>query len=299
MSSVLFLVANQLQPVYQAYWPEMANNLSALSRQLTANLRPDTSAAAEEVFPTEESRNDVESVLSRADKEKNEDNRDALYLQAAVTLAEKDEHTRALEVIANVRDTEKRDAVLSYVRRLQVRKIISSGDIYEALKVINKIDAPEERAEATILFVNAARGKKDTGQALNVLNDTQRLLGSQPGSVSHARAYLWLASSYCTIDKLVGFDIMASAIKSANKATGLDDLRPEPRIVHFGGSSRQAVRIGESKADFRASFRTLARTDFARTVMIAESFESQLFRGLSLVATADSVLAKRTTGAKS
>lgn len=298
MNSILVLVINQLQPVCQAYWPEMANSLSALNRQLMTNVRVN-SLREEELFPTEESRNDTERILERADKEKNKADRDALYLQAAVALAEKADYPRALEVVARAEDGEKREAVLSYIRRLQVQKLISSGDLYEALKVIDKIDAPEERAEATILFVNAARNKRDTPLALGVLNDTQSFLGGQPGSVSYARAYLWLASSYCTIDKLVGFEIMTAAIKSANKTTDMNELRSEPKLVHLGGSSRQAVRIGESKADFRPGFRILAQADFPRTAMMAESFENQLFRGLSLIATADSILNKADKRSKS
>jgi len=102
LRSALYLTLNHLQPFYRIYWPEKAGEVSSFAQQLTPDLKPEE-VTSEELFPTETSRDDVESILGRAEKEKNEDNRDALYFQAALTLSKKGEFRRALDTAARAR----------------------------------------------------------------------------------------------------------------------------------------------------------------------------------------------------
>lgn len=289
LRSALFLTLNQLQTFYAVYWPERAGEVGAYAHQLGQEVRPEE-RAAEELFPTETSRNDVESILARAAGEKDEDDRDALYLQAALSLSRKGEHERALDAAGRARGGQRRDAVLAYVRRALIQSLISRGELYDAAGAARKIESPEERADVTVLIVAAARKKRDVGLAMSVLQETQKLLAGGSGSASQARAYLWLASSYTTIDTSAGFELMAAAIKAANGAKELEDVRSEPRYLQLGGSSRLAVQVGDNKGDFRAGLRLLARSDFGRTIALAESFENELLRGVSVVTAATSVL---------
>jgi hypothetical protein len=290
--SALFFAVNQLLIFYRIYWPEQVGEVWAFSRQLTPELKAEQLAAAE-LFPTEASRNDTTSILARAEAEKNEDNRDALYFQAALTCAKQGDYQRALEIAGRTRSGDKREAVCTYIHRAQAQQLVSAGELDDALKVSAQITAPEEKAEVTVLLVNAARKKGDNVLARMVLSETQKLLTNQPGSVSHARAYLWLASACSSVDRWTGFEMMTSAVKLANSATELDDFRTEPKLLSLGGASAQAIYVGDSKGDFRAGFRQLAKDDFVRTIAIAEGFNNELLRGVSIITAAASVLKER------
>jgi tetratricopeptide (TPR) repeat protein len=292
VTTQIFSVLNDLLPFYRHYWPEKAGEVAASIQQLRQEVSPEE-VKTQELFPTEASRNDVESILARAEAERSPDNRDALYFQAALSLAKSHDYERAAEVAERARDGELKDAILQYILRSRAEDLISKGRLNEAFKAIEKIDDPAGRADVTVLLVAAARKKGDLVRAREVLEETVRMLGDKPDSAASARAFMWLASSYSTIDQVRGFELMASAIKAANGVRGLDDLRTEPRLLHLKGASRTALQVGESKADFRAGFRALARADFARTISLAETFQSDLLRGLAVVTAADSVLKQK------
>jgi hypothetical protein len=289
LRSALYLTLNHLQIFYRIYWPAKAGEVWSFAQQLVPDLKPEE-VASEELFPTETSRDDVESILGRAEKEKNEDNRDALYFQAALTLSKRGEYRRALDTAARARDGERRQAVTARVHLDEARHFIARDELFDALKVSEKIESPEERADVALLLIMAARKKKDVQLAAEVLNGALKLFTAKPGSMRHARAHLWLASSYCAVDVMAGFELMAAAVKAANEAKWLEDVRAEPRLLQLGGASRHAIQVGDSKGDFRPGFRLLARSDLSRAVALAEQFDNDLLRGVAVVTAAAAVL---------
>lgn len=284
---------NQLHIFFRLYWPEKAGEVWSLGKQLSSDMRPEE-IAAEDLFPTESSRNNPDEIIARAASQKDEDNRDALYFQAALTLSKQSEHERALSVAGRARDGEKRQTIVNHIRREMAQYLIKKGELNDALRIIEKIETPEERADATLLLVNAARKKKDIVLATGALVETQKFLSKQPGSVPNARAYLWLASAYSSIDLQAGFEMMPAAVKLANSAKGLNDVRSESKLMQLGGASRYAIQVGDTKGDFSAGFQTLARADFTRTISIAEGFENELLRGISIITAATSILKEKT-----
>ncbi|HEX8336630.1 MAG TPA: hypothetical protein VF621_07860, partial [Pyrinomonadaceae bacterium] len=297
LRSALYLTLNHLQIFYRIYWPEKAGEVWSFAQQLVPDLKPEE-VASEEMFPTETSRDDVESILGRAEKEKNEDNRDALYFQAALTLSKKGEYRRALDTAARARDGERRQAVTARVRLDEARHFIARDELFDALKVSEKIESPEERADVALLLITAARKKKDVQLAAEVLNGALKLFTAKLGSVRHARAHLWLASSYCAVDVTAGFELMAAAVKAANEAKELEDVRAEPKLLQLGGASRHAIQVGDSKGDFRPGFRLLARSDLSRAIALAEQFDNDLLRGVAVVTAAAAVLKERPKSAE-
>ena len=292
LRSALYGTLNNLQIFYRLYWPEKAGEVWSFAQQLVPDLKPEE-VAAEELFPTEASRDDVESILGRAEKEKNEDNRDALIFQAALTLSKRGEFRRALDVAERARDSERRQAVTARIHLDEAKHLVGREELLEALKVSEKIESPEERADVALLLITAARKKKDAQLAAEVLNGALKLLASRTGSVRHVRAHLWLASAYCAVDPAAGFELMAAAVKAANETKGLEDVRAEPKLLQLGGASRYAIQVGEGKGDFRPGFRVLARNDLTRTVALAERFDDDLLRGVAVITAAAAVLKDR------
>ncbi|HEX8424450.1 MAG TPA: hypothetical protein VF634_13615, partial [Pyrinomonadaceae bacterium] len=131
LRSALFFNLNQLRPFTQLYAPELEAQVAALTRVVSQDVKPEE-AVAEDLFPTESSRNDAASILSRAASEKNPENRDALYFQAALTLARQKEHERALDTAMRARDGEKRSVIVAYLNRLHVQDLLAEKDLQAA-----------------------------------------------------------------------------------------------------------------------------------------------------------------------
>jgi hypothetical protein len=289
----LLFASEQLHGFYRAYLPEKVPEVEELRRQVGGPTDAEQRSEGDELNSKGEVQSDAEKILERAEKETNEENRDALYLEAALIISKAGNYPRALDVVARANNLERRAAVITYIRREQAEQLIQQGELFSAAKIVEMIDDPELRVELTVLVARA--GNKKSGElARAVLDDTRRLLERNIGSTAHARAYLWLASAYATFEPLLSFDLMTSAVKLANKARDLNDLSAEPKLIHLGGKSNKAIAVGTAKGDFLPGFRLLAPENFSAAESLAESFDSQLLRGLSTVAVNESILAQKT-----
>ncbi|HEX8162766.1 MAG TPA: hypothetical protein VF538_12915 [Pyrinomonadaceae bacterium] len=291
--SAMLTVINYLQPFFQTYYPERANELVMLSQQL----RPEIPSAEYEAdalnLTSADNPNAPENILSRAASEKNADTRDALYMQAALRYANLKNFDRAFDALLRARATTKRDEIATALRFQHAKHLAETGELNDAAKALEKIPDPEMRGEATVAVSTAARKKKDMILARYVLDQTVKLLGDRPGSAPHARAYLWIASAYAAVDPQTSFEMMWAAVKAANSAPTLVELYPARKFMVLGGTVREGLSIGGTGSDFRPGFRALARADYARAAQIAEGFKNELFRGLAVVSVAAAVLKEK------
>jgi hypothetical protein len=289
LSEVVLGTSQALYRLFQVHYPERLGEVEGFIRQVSLALSKPAEFADEKISESK-SFNDADLLLEQAEREKSEENRNALYLEAALAFARKKDFVRALDAASRATDETKREAVENYIRRQQAEHLIEKNDFYEAVKVIEKIQEPELRAEITVIFAKKARQKKENFLATQVLLDTQKLLGKLLGSASEARAFLWLGSAYASFDPVVGLDLMWSAVRRANQTRDFTELNPTPKIVHLGGKSNQAVIIGDSKGDFRAGFKVLAKQNFVQALFLAEIFENKFLRGVAVLASASAVL---------
>jgi hypothetical protein len=289
LPDVILATSQSLYRLFQTYYPERLGELESFIRQVSLTLSKPPEFADEKISESK-SFNDSETLLEQAEKEKTEENRNALYLEAALAFARKKEFARALDAASHATDEIKREAVENYIRRLQAENLIEKNEFYEAIKVMDKISEPELRVETTVLFAKKAKQKKENQLATQVLIDTQKVLEKSFSSVPYARAYLWLGSAYASFEPIVGLDLMYSAIKRTNQTKDFTELSSTPKIIHLGGKSNQAVIIGNSIGDFREGFKTLAKQNFGQTLLLAENFENKFLRGIAVIASASAVI---------
>jgi hypothetical protein len=293
VSGALLVTSRQLYPFFTLYWPEKSNEVEVLIRQVAGT---SSDVPREDLLPRETTADTIEEKIARASEVKNDDERDGLYFEAALMLAKDGKYVRAREIVSRADNLEKRAVVLTYIYRQEAEDLVKRGDLFSAARVIDRIEDPELRVEAIISFARSGR-KKEPDLTRNLLEDTRKLLEKDAGSVVHSRAYLWLASSYAVFDPVLSFELMTSAVKFSNKAKGFNASGPEVKLIHLSAKSGKVIPVGNAKVDFYPGFTLLARKDFWQAVSIAEQFESQLLRGLSIVAIAEPILASQ--GAKS
>lgn len=291
--SAMLTVINYLQPFFQLYDPERANELVMLSQQL----RPEIPSAQYEAdalnLTSADNPNAPENILSRAASEKNADTRDALYTQAALRFANQKKFERAFDALNSAREGERRTQFETYLRFQYAKYLAETGELNDASKTLEKIADPEMRAEATVIVSNAARKKQDLILARYVLDQTVKLFNDRPGSAPHARAYLWIASAYAVVDPPPAFELMRSAVAAVNNAPTLQELYPPRKFMMAGGTLSEGINMGGTGSDFRPGFRALARTDYTRAAQIADNLKNDLFRGLAIVSVATAVLKEK------
>ena len=289
IGGALMVTSRHLYPFYKLYWPEKANELEPLIREVAGT---SSDVAREELLPKEPTADTIEEKIERASEAKNEEDRDALYLEAALMLAKDGKYIRAREIAGRADNLDKRGVVLTYINRQEAEELIKRGELLSASRVIERIEDPEVRVEAVVSFAKSGR-KKEPDLTRTVLEDIRKTLEKDTGSAAHSRAYLWLASSYAVFDPVISFELMNSAVKFANKSKDFNAAGPEMRLVYLSRKSGKVIPVGTAKGDFFPGFKLLGRNDFWQAVSIAEQFESQLLRGLSIVAIAESILTQK------
>lgn len=289
LSSAIYLCLNYLQPLYQVYWPEMLLEVNKLINNISVDV-PEAAIQFENQFSVNSEKIDIEGLLLQAKNEKDPANKDAIYLKSALLLSEKGEFTRAIDSAMNAKDVSRRDLVLSKIHGLQIKHFLSIDDLYSAEEVVSLITIPIHRVEATSLISTKAIERKNTFLAWGILSKTVKFLESQPESLEAVKAYLWLAKTYCSIDSATGFDLMTSAIKAFNKIGTYEDLNITERKTYLGGNTREFVSVSIDTAEFLEGFRLLSQKDLDRSLLIANQFENELFKGASIIFIAKSLL---------
>ncbi len=289
IGGALMVTSRHLYPFYKLYWPEKSNELETLIRELAGT---SSDVARDEILPKEPTADTIEEKIARASEAKNEEDRDALYLEAALMLAKDGKYIRAREIAGRADNLDKRGVVLTYINRQEAEELIKRGELLSASRVIERIEDPEVRVEAVVSFAKSGR-KKEPDLTRTVLEDTRKTLEKDTGSPANSRAYLWLASSYAVFDPVISFELMNSAVKVANKAKDFNAAGPEMRLIYLSRKSGKVIPVGTAKGDFFPGFKLLGRNDFWQAVSIAEQFESQLLRGLSIAAIAEPILATK------
>ncbi len=292
--SAVLSALDTLQPYFQLYDPERAGELAAFAQQLRPELpASEYDSASQHLASPDADPSAPENILSRAASEKNPDNRDALYLQAALHFANRQNYERAFDALLSARKTERRDQFQTFLYYRYAKRLAETKELNDASKSLEKINDPEMRSEATVVVAGSARRAKDTVLARYVLSQTVKLLEDRPASAPHARSYLWIASEYAVLDPPAGFELMLAAVRAVNAAPTIIAASPPRRMVGVGGNVGEGVFMGGDGADFRPGFRALALADYARAAQIADLFRNDLFRGLSVVSVASAVLKDR------
>jgi hypothetical protein len=287
--SALTTVNNAMSVYYKAYWIEKLPELNALLAQASNKeaIKPETDS----LLNSDEKASGIDALIEKAEKARTDEEADALYFEAGLLLADQKNFARSLDVIGRAKNANKKEVVQTYVFRRQAEDLIKKAELFEASKVIKKIKDPEYIAELALMFAKAVN-KQDKWLGISILEDAKNYFEANASAPEHSRAYLWLASAFANFEDARAFELMYSAVKSANKSRELDDVRSETKFVNLGGNSNRVVLTGGVQGDFRIGFARLARKDFNQAISIAQSFENQLFRSLAVIASAEAILVK-------
>lgn len=229
----------------------------------------------------------AKDLQDRAEKTTNLAERDDLYMQAAL-YASRDDVERALSLVDKISDLSFRRTVRAWVCFDAAGKATSEKRFDDARRYAQDVEATDQRAYLFFQIAAAALKEQNRARAVELLEEAATYATKAEDTAEKLRALLGLANLYATINPVRGFDLVTEAVKTANK---VPSYRPDQtqlvRVVanRNGRGANTNVNSVES-FDLGRTLTVLARTDFERALLLAQSLEQKTFRYTAVLALA-------------
>ncbi|MGI8836695.1 MAG: hypothetical protein ACR2H4_08675 [Pyrinomonadaceae bacterium] len=292
-----YMVVKRLLPLFDQYAPDTA---SALRAQLTAlkgdplkrAIGDDSSLLVKGVRPEETAGNALEKMQDRLDHAKTSRERDSIYADAAVALADQGD-ARAQDVADKIDDSDRRAEVRRYVDFQLVQLAIRKKEAREVVRLANAGQLTHTQrawayAQAAQLLINSQRS-----HALEFLEEAaaeaRRIDADDP---NRASVLIGVATQFLIADRVRAWEIMAEAVKAANSA---DEFTGEDVQLHFPLMTKSGLKItsiGGEDFGLTGVLQSLTKDDLYRSIDLARSFKNEAPRANATLAVAKAVLQK-------
>jgi hypothetical protein len=297
-AATYFMIA-RLLPLFEQYLP---SSVALLRTQLTA-LTPD---APEDVrdpknqMLTEglksaaaDTRDPVQDALDRLRNATTDEERDRLYVEAAITAAGRRD-PRAREFVEDIKDSPTRDQLFPYVDYSLARGAIEKKDAAEALRIARGGAMTHLQNVWALTEVARLSVKDNRALALDLLDEaTQEARKIDGADADRPRALLAVASLLYELDPTRVWTIMPDLVKAANSAA---DFTGEDGQLVIKFQSKTHASIHSSSVDsfnLKPLFQKLAAADMDHSIELAKTFTGEAPRASSIIAVATTVLTKK------
>lgn len=280
----------QYQPALIDDWGVAKNRLLALAAdaQRGGIDRALEGIAKEKTGGFGAAKGDSKDFLERADKTTNLAERDDLLMQAAMQEARQGELERALGIVDRISDLPYKRTVRAWLNFDAANKAIGEKRFDEARKYALEVDATDQRAYLFFQIASATMKDGDRGRAVQMLDEAARYATAADNTAEKVRALLGLANQYAVVDAVRGFELADEAVKTINK---ISDYNPDRnqlvRVI--------AMRVGRGAStsansvegfDLGRTLRVLARHDFERALLLAQSLDQKPLKYTTVLALA-------------
>ncbi len=294
-----YFVIRRLMPLFEQHAaPEIVEQLRAELASLAQNTRPDLRERDDDsirhgISPERKPEDLEKSLLDRIERTKTSADRDALYVQLAMRLAEKAD-LRARDFVDKIDDTEIRKQAKPYVDITLAFSVVDKKDTEKALFLA--ANGELSHIQRVWLLTQTAKQLPATEreQAMEMLAEAgveaRRIGGSD---ADRPRALVAVATGYLGVERARAWDTILDAVKASNSAEGFtgEDGRIMMRLQIPSWTSLRS----NSVEDFNLSgvFRTLAQENATQSIEMARSFQGEGPRATALIAVARSLLAEK------
>ena len=298
-AATYFMIA-RLLPLFEQYLPASVASLRAQMSALTPDAPEDVRDAknrmlSEGLTRDEADRPDeVQDALDRLDRATTDEERDRLYVEAAIAAAGRRD-PRAREFAGDVKDSATRDQLLPYVDFSLARGAVEKKDVGEILRIART--GAMTHLQNVWALTEAARlsAKENRPLALDLLDEAaQEARKIDAGEADRPRALLAVAAPLYELDPSRVWSLMPDLVKAVNAAaefTGEDGRL----TIKFQSKTHTSVH-GTTVDSFNLQplFQTLSRADMNRAVELARNFTGESPRAVATLAVATAVLTDTT-----
>ncbi len=290
-----YFVTARLLPFVEQNTPALAADLRARLAALTPDVptaeRAEMDRDLMRGLTSEAERGDpVQEALDRLPNAQTPEQRDAVYMQAAMSAAFKRD-PRARDYADKIDNADLRRQVRAFVDFAAVNQAVQNKDGAEVLRLAQSGElTPVQRtwalSEASRLLLD-----NDRPRAVEALEaaavEARRIDGDSP---DRPRSLVAVATQFFKLDRNRAWELMTEAVKAANAApefTGAD-AGLAARVQTRG--NRSTINFSAPSLDLGGIFATLAQEDMGRAVELAKSFTGEAPRATATLAVARAVL---------
>ena len=300
-----YMVIARLLPLFEqqapAAVPALRTKLSALTPDTPERARAaGNNALTSGLVPEDPNRDRTQETLARLDRAKDSGERDAIYSDAALDSARRNDHQRAAEFVEKIEDLDVRRQLRAYLDYEALEDAVrDKRGAQEVLRLARASDlSPMHRVWG---LTEAARllSKDEPGRAAEVLEEaTAEARKLDLGTASRVRALTAVVTQLHAVDRQRAWDMLAEIVKASNAAEGFtgEDATLEAELRTKFGTMRR-TSTAES-FDLAGLFASLARENLDRAVELARSFKSEHPRTAATLAIARAVLVEKAEGRK-
>jgi hypothetical protein len=287
-AQMLLTSLNSMTAEMQKYAPGRASAVEKKVAEL--NTPPDPQGRQQQQYQEKINNGSLDEALEAAGSAPRE-MRDQLYQQVASRAAGAGDISRARQVLTeHITNPFQRQQALKNLTRQAAYTAASGGRIDEALRYVNDLRAPQERAALLVQIVNIGGSFLKKAALLELLGQARRMIGASGKAEDQeqmntlleiARAYLRLEPKHCfeILDPLVDqFNSMSEAAEPLN-GFGQQFFRDGELMMQNGNT------LGGIASQLIQTVGPLAASDFDRAKATADRLnrpEARLFAYLSI-----------------
>lgn len=292
-----YMVIKRLLPLFDQYAPDTASALRAQLSALTADplkraQGDDSSLLVNGLRPEETGGNVLEKMQDRLDHAKTSRERDSIYADAAVTLANQgDPH--AQDVADRIDDSDHRTQVRQYVDFEFVQRAIRKKEALEVARLakggqLTHTQRAWAYTQAARLLMNSQR-QRAIGFLEEAADEARHVDGDDP---DRTVLLIGVATQFVTADRVRAWEIISEVVKAANSTEKFTGKNEELTLMMATKSGVKFTRIGGKDFGLSGMLRSLTKVDLYRSVDLAKSFKNDAPRAVATLAIASAVLEK-------
>ena len=292
-----YMVIKRLLPLFDQYAPDTASALRTHLAALTADplkraQGDDNSLLVNGLRPDETGRNMLEKMQDRLDHAKTSRERDSIYADAAVTLANQGD-PRAQDLADRIDDSDRRTQVRQYVDFEFVQLAIRKKEALEVARLTKRGQLTHtQRAwaytQAARLLMNSQR-QRALGFLEEAADEARHVDGDDP---DRTVLLIGVATQFITADRVRAWEIISEVVKAANSTEKFTGKNEELTLMMATKSGVKFTRIGGKDFGLSGMLRSLTKVELYRSVDLAKSFKNDAPRAVATLAIASAVLEK-------
>ena len=238
----------------------------------------------------------VRKLLDQAENATDSDSKDSLYAQAALAADQGGDIDRAFDISGKISDRDYRAQAKSWVSYDAASHAMKDKHFDDARRFASQVDDVEQYVTLFTQIATEALQEKDQPRATELLNDAAHRVNAAADSQGKVRALLSIASVYSGFDQMRGFEVISDAVQAANKVREYDpDQGSAINTRTLGNNKSTTMRMITSSdgLDISRTLGVLAKSDFDRSLLLAQSLENKTLRITSTIAIASAAFDKK------
>jgi len=260
-----YMVLQQIMPFFDKLIPDKASIIRNRLSQLADNISLQQLSALESM----NRQTSLQDLLKRAESSSNPWQKNVLYAQAAMAAFRQDDIDQALAIAEKISNEQDRLSITSNIQYQAALKALNKEDVDAAYHLAKDIPLLAERVEIFDRMAKSLLDKQENSRAADLLSEVEDYARRSDSEPQKARALLRIASTFAGFDSIRGFEVTESAVKAINDA----DFNPP--VPSRDRTLIKRIPVTIEMLDFKSIFSLLARSDFERALLLAQSIEKK------------------------